>query len=417
MLLRTTVLLICLAATGWYVNEQQRAGDFQHVDDLFLDFLVANARDRFSLPDTKAEERVVFVQMREEDSAEYAAWPPPPLDWQTVLKSLQAYEPGVVVIATPLTWGRPSPDFAAAVTEALLPFPSVVLGIETELAGPERQAPAFMGDLSDALPRFQRVDGDLHAVPRLASLISAPDPAFRNQAELGLLSARLVKEMWMLPYVIREGDTLVPSILAQALSRHSRSPYMSQRLRLGPGAGAYLREGLFVPLEVSGEMAVDFRTSVPTVNALHLMTGTLADGTGMEDKTALGKGKIVVLGFDRESSGSGPRLARLYAQALKQVLALPRLRLLSQTEQWIAWSMAALGALWITLRVRRGRALIAGALFVFLALVSSFLVFQSSLIWFPPTMPAALLATGALVAFVIGRRSLDQETAPGNSAA
>ena len=34
--------------------------------------------------------------------AEYAAWPPPPLDWQTILKGLQAYEPSVIVIPTPL---------------------------------------------------------------------------------------------------------------------------------------------------------------------------------------------------------------------------------------------------------------------------------------------------------------------------
>lgn len=410
MLLRISVLLISLAATGWFLHGEQRAGHFQHVDDFFLDILVANARESFTQPGAQAPSQVALVRMREEEAGEYASWPPPPVDWQTILKSLQAYEPSVLVIATPLTWGGTAPDFIPAVAEALLPFPSVVLGVECELAEPARQAPPFMGDLGEVLPRFQRVDGDLRAVPRLAALITAPDRTFRNQAELGLLSARAAKDAWALPYAIREGDTLVPTILAQALSRHSRSPYSLQRLRLGPGAGAYLQQGLFVPLEPSGEMIVAAGTAIPTVNALHLMTGTLAEGVDSDDKAALGKGKMLIVGFDHETPGGRPRLARLYAQALTQALAQPRLRVLSPAEQWLAWALAALGALWITLMVRRGRALIAGALLVFLALMTSFMLFQSCWLWFPPTMPAALLVVGALVTFIFGRTSAGKET-------
>ena len=56
------------------------------------------------------------------------------------------------------------------------------------------------------------------------------------------------------------------------------------------------------------------------VNALHLMTGALADGTDAAEKAALGRGRIVVIGPDRESAGDAPRVALLHAQeAAKRV--------------------------------------------------------------------------------------------------
>ena len=139
------------------------------MDDLFLDFLVANGRELLTQPEPGKESPVVLVSLREEQLAEYAAWPPPPLDWQTILKGLQAYEPNVVVIPTPLFWGSPAPNFVPAVSEALLPFTSVVIGVETQLTDGALKAPAFMGGLEAQLPRFQRVDGPLDLVPAFSA--------------------------------------------------------------------------------------------------------------------------------------------------------------------------------------------------------------------------------------------------------
>ncbi len=400
---RLIILTACLGATGWYLEREQRAGRFQRVDDLFLDFLVANARELLTQPETGKESPVVLVSLREEQLAEYAAWPPPPLDWQTILKGLQAYEPSVVVIPTPLFWGSPSPDFVPAVSEALLPFTSVVLGVETQLSDGALKAPAFMGGLDAQLPRFQRVDGPLDLAPAFSALITAPDAKLRAQSELGLGVATSQNS---LPYALNESAALLPSVLAQTLARCTASPYSLHRLRLGPGAGAYLAQGLFVPLENDGTVKALDSTNVPTVNALDLMTGTLADGVSAADKQALGRGKIIVIGPDHEIAGQAPSLARLHAQALSHLLSLPRIQVLTPVQQWIAWGIATIAAFWIVLRVRRGRALHVGIAFIFTALVVSFLGFQSSLLWCPPTLPVALIATGALVGLLVGRSQM-----------
>jgi hypothetical protein len=400
-MIRALILVLLLSSLGWWLDREHQAGRFQRVDELFLDFLVANTRDRFIAADEHAASAapVVLVKMRVADKGEYAGWPPRPLDWQMILKSLQAYEPAVVVIPETLFWGKPSPEFVNEAAQALAPFPSTVLGIEAQLAA-NREAPAFMGGLEDALPRFQKVQGKIDSVPPLGALISAPDGAIRRQAELGIVISSDATADNKLPYAVQEGGHLLPSVLAQALARFTQTPYAGQRLLLGPGAGAYLSNGAFVPLTAAGEFTVNTKQPVPEVDALNLMTSDLAEALSPQDKANLADNKIIVIGTDDDAAGG---LARLHAQALTQVLALPRLRLLPAWAQWIIWGAAGLVGAWLVFFVPRPKSILRGMLCIFVALVICFLAFQTSLIWSPPTIPAALIAVSALFARIAGR--------------
>lgn len=414
LFLRLIFLLACLGPAAWYLDREQRAGRFQHVDDLFLDVLVANARERLSQPVVgEKDSGVAFIAIKEEQRGEYASWPPPPLDWQTLLKGLHPYAPGVLVIAMPLNWGTPAPEFLPAVSEALLPFTSVVLGVEAKLAESKSatSAPPFMGDLADSLPRFQRMDGEVQDAQALSALIAAPDSSLRASGELGLLSVTSKAGTPSLPYALRADTSLLPGVLAQTFARLTNSPYALHRLRLGPGGGAYLAEGTFVPLHNDGSLGVTGRTNVPVINALDLMTGTLADALSAEDKGTLSKAKVIVIGLDHEANET-PRLAYLHAQGIADTLRLPRLQKLTEIQQWVAWGIAGLAAAWIVLRTRRTSALWRGIGFIFIALVGSYLAFHFKLLWCPPTMPVALIAIGALVGRIAGRGKPKEAPAP-----
>ena len=403
-MLRALILVILLASLGWWLDREHHAGRFQRVDELFLDFLVANARDRFVASDDQAvaSAPVVLVKMRVADKAEYAGWPPRPLDWQMILQGLQSYHPTVVIIPETLFWGRPSPEFVNEAAQSLVPFPSTVIGVEAQLAS-SPGAPAFMGGLEDSLPQFQKVQGDIESVPALGALISAPDDLIRRQAELGIAIPLAANDATSLPYAVQESGRILPTVLAQALSRITQTPYATQRLLLGPGAGAYLSKGAFVPLSASGELTVNTKQPVPEVDALGLMTSELAEALSPQDKAHLSGDKVIVIGTD-DSSQAG--LARLHAQALAQVLAMPRLRLLPGWAQWIVWGAAGLAGAWLVFFVPRSKSLLRGMLCIFAALVTCFLAFQSSLIWCPPTIPAALLAVSTLFARIAGQRKV-----------
>lgn len=401
-MIRVLILLPLLIGLGWWVDREQHAGRFQQVDELFLDFLVGNARDRFEKapPPEPGASPVVWVRMRTADKAEYAGWPPRPLDWQMVLKGLQPYEPAVVVIPETLMWGGPSPEFVREAAQALVPFPSTVLGVEARLAETPGM-PAFLGGLEDVLPRFQKVGGDRATVPTLGALVAAPDEQMRLQAELGVAVTPGGNEETLLPYALQESGNLRPSLFAQAMAHASGTPYVAHRLVLGPGGGAYLADGGFVPLTMSGGFVVDSETAVPEVNALNLMTVELAEALTPADKQHLGRGKVVVIGTDDESTGSQ---ARVHAQALARALAMPRIQLLRWWAEWGVWGLAALTGCALVFFTPKRQALLRGAVLIFLGLVVTFLAFQVRLIWCPPTLPVALLLAATLFARVAGRR-------------
>jgi len=398
-MIRALLLLALLGSLGWWLDREHHAGRFQKVDELFLDFLFANSRDRFEQTAAKAAETpVVLVKMRAADRKEYAGWPPRPLDWQMVFKGLHAFEPSVIVIPEALNWGKPPPEFTREAAEALLPFPSIVMGIEAQLA-PDADSPAFLGGFDEALPRFQKVAGELNKVPALGALIVAPDEMLRRQAEVGVTITRKDKDHTLLPYAVQEGGRLRPTVLAQTLARASGTPYLAHRLLLGSGAGAYLANGGFVPLLSGGEMIIDTKQAVPEVDALNLMTSDLAGAVTDADKQNLGRGKVVIIGTDDDAGGG---IARLHAQALASVLVMPRIQILPAYAQWIVWTLAAGAGFWLVFRVPKKNALTRGLSLIFAALVIGFLAFQSALLWCPPTLPAALLAASTLFARIAG---------------
>lgn len=400
-MIRALLLVVLLASLGWWLDREQHAGRFQRVDEVFLDFLVANARDRFVVDASAAASApVVLVKMRTADKAEYAGWPPRPLDWQMVLKGLQAYDPAVVVIPETLFWGRPTPEFVSEAAQALIPLPSTVLGVEAQLAS-SRDAPAFLGGLDATLPKFEKVQGDMAPVPPLGALISAPDDQLRRQAELGIALPLSSGTPGKVAYALQEGGRMLPTVLAQALVRYTKTPYATQRLLLGPGAGAFLANGSFVPLSPAAEFVVNTQLPIAEVDALNLMTSELAEALSAKDKASLSGGKMIVIGTDEDSQGG---LARQHAQALAQMLSMPRLQLLPEWAQWIAWGAAGLVGAWLVFFVPRSKAVLRGLLCVFAALVVCFLAFQSRLIWAPPTIPAALIVASTLFARLAGRR-------------
>ncbi|OYW73837.1 MAG: hypothetical protein B7Z37_20085, partial [Verrucomicrobia bacterium 12-59-8] len=223
----------------------------------------------------------------------------------------------------------------------------------------------------------------------------------RRQAEIGISVPLDSNDAGKLPYTVQESGRLLPTVLAQSLARFTQTPYATQRLLLGPGAGAYLSNGAFVPLSAAGEFVVNAKQPVHEVDALNLMTSELADALSPQDKANLSGDKVIVIGTDNDAQGG---LARLNAQALAQVLAMPRLRLLPDWAQWITWIVAGLVGAWLVFYVPRTKSILRGLLCVFAALVVCFLAFQSSLIWCPPTIPAAMIVASTLFARIAGHR-------------
>lgn len=405
-MIRMLVSMVLLGGLVWFLEGERRGGRFMQVDEGFEDFLIANVRGRF-VAGTEGAGDVVLVEMRESDADEYAAWPPEPIDWRMVLEAVKGWEPEVLVVPEVLNWGNPGPEFVSSVGTVLAGFPSVVLGVDGEFGSELPASMPFMGGLENRFPTFERVTlaGEASGAASLNGLVRAPDERAGAGAELGLW---VPEEGGVLPYVLqvkREGEEVawVPTLLAQTMSRVTRSPYVRQRLRLGAGAGAHLEGGVFVPLTAGGGVEVGEETveGVRVVNALELMTGQLAETLDAETLAAVKAARVVVVGI---SSGDGSGLRQL-AGGMASVLALPVVKRVPLLWQYGIWGVAGVLALGIIRQGNKGAMMKALGL-VFAAFVASYLVFESEMIWCPPTIPAAVLLAGGLLGAVIGKRAL-----------
>jgi hypothetical protein len=380
---RALLLIALLTSLAWWLHGEHQSGRFRVVDERFLAVLLASTRDDFK-PDPAKAGDVVFISLNEADKAEYEAWPPLPIDYQMILKALAPSEPRVLVVAEPLHWPEPKPPFVEQLPESWLKIPSVILSARGVSEGTAGAAAAFA---KDYLPVIGQVQGAVGLLPVLADLGARPDPALLRQADVGVILAGKGA------IAARLGESTVPSIELQALVHATRTPFSRVRLNTGPGAGLHLGDQIFVPL--THEVALPpGETAVPEINALDLITASVT-GEDAEVLKILGKEKVLIL-------GAGDAATRQRVQALAAAVSLPRLRVLSAVEQFIAWGVAGLLALSL-LTLPKQKALVRALFYLFLAITASYLAFQNGRLWCPPAIPAALLVAGGLFARLFGR--------------
>ena len=385
-MIRSLVLLALLTGVAWWLHGEQTKGRLREVDEVFLDFLLANTRDQLQ-PDTASLDRVILITMRESDKAEFSTWPPAPIDYHMVLKSLVAPQPDVLTLTEPLAWPEPKPSFITQLGDSLLPFARVVLsarsGSTTDLAFAKER-----------LPVLRNVRGDTTPLPPLTGITQAPEPELARHGDSGLLASSVG---------MRFDNGIAPSVELQTLAHATRTPFAFQRINLGPGAGLHLGDEYFIPLENNGSF-IKPSVTVSEINALDLMTPNVED----EATTMLGKNKIIILGLGDDGT-------RQRAQIIAASLALPKLHVIPFIGQLIAWSIAALLALSLVW-VPKTKALTRTLVFLVLALTASYLAFQAFKTWCPPAVPAALIITGGVFARLFGKRVIS-ETSPATTEA
>lgn len=381
---RALFLIALLTSLAWWLHGEQQSGRFRLVDERFLEVLLASTRDDFK-PDPAKAGDVVFISLNEADKAEYEAWPPLPIDYQMILKALAPSEPRVLVFAEPLHWAEPRPPFVEQLPESWMKIPSVILSATATAKGSaSAEAAAFA---QEHLPAIGRVQGASGLLPAAGDLSPRPDSALLRQADVGVITPGKSAVAAIL------GGSTVPSTELQALVHATRTPFSRVRLNTGPGAGLHLGDEIFVPL--THEVALPpGETAVPEINALDLITASVT-GEDAEPLKILDKEKLIVL-------GAGDAATRQRVQALAAALSLPRLRVLSAREQFVAWGVAGLLALSL-LALPKQKALVRALIYLFLAVTASYLAFQNGRLWCPPAIPAALLVTGGLFVRLFGR--------------
>lgn len=407
---RAITLLVLLAAALSAYNIAEQKGRLQEAKEWFLDFLVANARDKIEVRATLESKEVVLVQFDEKDREEYSAWPPAPLDYIIAMKRLYAHEPEVLAIVDPLRWDNTDAQFVNQLRQSMVPFPSVVLGFDISAEGTGMSVEN--GDFaSNEMPALKCRDDNNKYMLIFNRVTSVPDKGLRIAVQSGfsyLNHPGMASQPDKVPFVAFDGHHLVPSLPAQVVTLFRHVPYASQRIAFGAGARLSLGDEHMVPLDSTGSLLINNKLNIPTVNALALMSPDLGDASSNLTRNTLGKKKIVVLSM----SDRGLTQARAIAQAL----ASPSLQRKPVTWDWLAAAAACLIGFW-QLQHRRVAAVAIGLLFAFASLVVSLLVFQSSLVWWSPIASMIVIGTSTLFCLIWSGKSPPETSSAGQAVA
>jgi len=385
MKLRPVMLAVVLAASAVGVLLEKGSARWNAAEGSFLDFLVANVRDRFEKGDVAPAEGVVFVAFEEKDKAEFSAWPPAPLDYIVALRKLKPHEPDVIAFSDVLKWENHAVQFVDELQQAMVGFTQVALAFAAT-TGVTLESGLVSDDKE--VPSIANVEGDSSSAPKISRLIF-PEARLSTQMQLGFVATPLEQPAEVPPLLVGRADSkLVPSLATQMIALQTHTPYVSQRLRFGLGAGLYLGGERFIPLAQDGTAQPRLAGDVTRVSALDLLTPELGDAASLALAEKLGKNKLIILGT---SPSPGETHARLAAWAL----ALPRLTPAPEYIGWIATLIAALAAGW-QLRFGRWGAAVFGMCALAALLGTVLMVFQSSLTWWLPLLPGALLLAGTV---------------------
>lgn len=379
------------AALGAY-GEMDRRGWVREAEQWFLGFLVANGRQAMEQNLPEVSEDVVLVKFDEKDREELGAWPPAALDWLMVMKRLVAYDPEVVVVVQPLRWEGAAAEFVKPLRESLLPFPSVVMGFDLA-AGEGEMSPEAKEFLEKELPTLLGGEVGGSAV-RFTRVMEVPDRSLRMAVQTGFTSIDgVVEKPGRMLFVAGDGERLVPSLAAQAVTLFRRAPYSTMRMSFGAGARLSLADEFVVPLMPGGELVLGESPSVPVVDGLELMLPDLGDEVAERIAKVMGEGKAVVLSLDE-------KVGMLQARAVARGLAMP---MLNRLDRWVDGALAALAAVLCYVgMLGRGRfgALIFGLVVLVAGTGLSLGFFQMQLVWWSPVLAFGLVAVSVLFCFV-----------------
>jgi hypothetical protein len=389
------------------------------LDRWWLEFCVANARDRISEP------AVTLVAIDDEyrpaigetlSHADYAAafgfvgkFEP---------KSI-AFEPNPVFDEN-LPINQPTLEL---LKEAVLPLPRLTLGVVGETGQPPQNPNEKL-----AFESIGNVDGDISQVTPLTRLVAPAHPQLLSNGlpaftgiELAGDEATRGQDGRTLPLIARDGEKLVPSFVLRAVAAHAGVAMDAMAVRFPPGGGGSISVGdrIQIPIDARGRMKIYEHSGVglgfyPSVSALHLALAGDQDEairklqSGLEGAFESLKANLVVIGHDREQDRreTVATLDRPLSRAEWLVRAIATIQSGRFIDRWPQWArllslviIATVAA--IVFRLPRRKVVIWGVIGAFLWFGFAMMIFKSTLAWAPLFAPLSLFGLMLVIGLIL----------------
>ncbi|MCB1087945.1 MAG: hypothetical protein KDM63_12920 [Verrucomicrobiae bacterium] len=389
-----------------------RDGFAAGLDRSWLEFCVANARDKISDP------QVTLVTV-DDDYKPAIGETLSQADYAAVFGFVGKFQPKAVAFEPNPVFDESQPinqTTLELLKEASLPLPRLTLGAVAE-NGQSPQNPAE----EPKFPALTKIEGDTSQVTPLTRVVAAPNPQLLANGTPAFTGIELGGDVGQgsrtLPLIARQGDKVVASFIVHALASYAGVPLDQVSVKL-PGH-IEIGERYRIPIDSRGRMRYFEHAGIgggfyPSISAFQLALTGDEDETikkllvDLEDEFESLKSNLVVIGRDRTEDRRETLIG--YDHPLSKADVLTRAIAIIQSGRYIDWwplwarllSIAIIAALAAHIfRGGRGRAFGWGILGAFLWFGIAMVAFKSTLAWAPPLAPLLLFALILIIGLVL----------------
>lgn len=354
------VLLVLLLFLGYLSALPNLQVWLQKADAYLLETFTAQLRQSSNLLlPTPPPPSSLIIQINQNESEQYSAWPLQPVDLQLILQPLIKLKPQLLVIHLPCSWSELSPDSLLPLQQTLASFPKILWVSE----GQDSLSPptiAWLNADSIPYPSFPQVKGTA-TLPHLTHFFNKPHPAL---LPLGDWAIQTHSPNTSLPYAYQIQDKIVPSAIALIAANLKKISLAEHSINLSQPQGVYLQNSAFFPLSHPGNWPSLPTEPIPTLNALDIILSAATHQNSLYQNVPSPL-KTIFLGLTNPST---PNLTTVLAQASTSIDQYRQFTPLPTLHNHISTSILIIYALWVALYCTRWTA----PLYLFILLFSTY---------------------------------------------
>lgn len=401
LLVRLSVFFVLVGLVSFFVSREEADGGLAPVNRAWIDWLLANGGQPVKEPS------VTFLKLDEDAFAAFEAEPPlTPLNYALLFSRLSNFRPKVAAVESILAFGDAPEISREVLSNTMLGLDSLLVSctLENDPTG-ER----LSEEVLSLFPRLEKVVGDQQKIPEFTGGRAFPDGDLRIAAEMAFCDIDLSDfaltrrtDVLQVPLLARHQNVIIPSLVLRAAMIEAGVQPEETVIRLGERID--LGDAFSIPIDRHGQVTVfrELRDNIPQFGADILIWDPepsadlepSAGGLTAAQRKSLSN-HIVLIGRNDKAAQTVPwkkgemiSRAELFALAIATIQSGRFLEKLSPSIVWTVHAvLLALGG--IILARKNGFILV--ILLIVCYFVGSILLFQSSQMWLPFSLHAALL--------------------------
>lgn len=390
---KATIFLILCAIIISLIRREENNGALSNFNRGYINWLIDTKKVKAEPPS------VTLLRINDPENSVFSEWPPSPIDYAIILKSLKKHEAKLVAIEPSMAWNNAGEGLLETLRSASLKYNKGEL-----LLGAVFQMDQSVFESNDKfinlLKPISNVSGEIKNIPEFTMIDPLPD---RRLTSIGIPFAFTSIDMaeqdqennpLKVPLLARIKELVVPSFALRAIMMEQDIDSNDVKIHLGNKI--VFENGTVIPIDFQGAFEA-FTGSRPDINKEDISILSLPEEELDRSQLRSLSNRIILVGIDTEKEQIIPfRLGVNISNAERIALSIATIQSnlfiesFSSFSEYFIWVGIILIGLYL-IRLKRSKAVTRSLLTIIIYLAVSMVLFQSNNQWLSPMTPLSLM--------------------------